>query len=88
MVSIREKNKKHRRHVGEPVCILACSLMYLNLPAFLGVETQESRHEIDPTCHVGKIKKKNKCEEDFQAGEDISGRVQAEGIASEKTGML
>ena len=38
---------------------------------------------------MGKIKKKkNKCDEGFQAGEDISGRVQAERLASEKAELL
>lgn len=43
-----KKKKQNTEHVGEPVCILDCSLIYLNLPAFLGVETQESRHESIP----------------------------------------
>lgn len=33
--------KKSMKHVGEPVWILACSLIYLSLPAFLGPKIQE-----------------------------------------------
>lgn len=47
MASTREK-KQNTEPVGEPVWILAWSLIYLNLPAFLGVETQESWHERIP----------------------------------------
>lgn len=35
------QGKKSTKHVGEPVWILACRLIYLNLPAFLGTKIQE-----------------------------------------------